>query len=540
MKNFLTVTGLIFFALWQSVAAQSLAGNWAGGFRLDGNWVAVNFHLQPEKEIFGGDADVVFPSNSRNASVRGANLKIVKSDDAKFVFEIPLNDEKIVFRGHIQDEEISGKFEFQTATGDFGFSRVVYPAPENLEKYYGIYRVSPDRFVSVYRAGNDPRTLLYTDYQTGRIGTLWASASKDDEFFSGDGREINFPVALKVSFRKDASGKIKSVLWQPANEREITAPKVLLREEKVFFKSGDVTLGGTLILPAAKSRFPVVVVTPGDFGSNRNQLRMFAHNFVSRGIAALIFDSRGAFESTGTVNSTSFSDLANDVLAAVQLLKNRADINPQAIGLFGFSNSAWTVSLAASRSNDVAFLITQSLLGVEPWKADVYRALTQLRVDDYPETTLKQAADFMKLKFDAARTGEGWNELQAIMQNPENQNWLAYTNRPRSLDRLRQIYEISMSYNPVPDFEKLKTPVLAFWGENDIYHPVEESVAIFRRSMEKAGNKDYTIKVFPKARHDLVEGETGSPGIAARLKNFPAGFWKMQTDWITKRVKVSK
>ena len=180
MKKLLIVAGLVLFLFWQSVAAQSLSeGNFTGGFWLDGNWVAVNFRLTQEKESVGGDADVVFPSNSRNVSVRNVNLNVVRSDSAGLIFEIPLSKGKIIFRGQTQGDTIIGKFEFGTAIGDFGLSRVVYPNPESLEKYYGIYRVSPDRFISIYRAGNDPRTLLYTDYKTGKIGTLWASARDD-------------------------------------------------------------------------------------------------------------------------------------------------------------------------------------------------------------------------------------------------------------------------------------------------------------------------------------------------------------------------
>jgi dienelactone hydrolase len=540
MKKLLIVVGFILFFFWRSVAAQSLPeGNFTGGFWLEGNWVAVNFRVRREKESLSGDADVVFPSNSRNVSVRNANLNIVKSDSADLIFEIPLNNEKIIYRGQMQSDTIKGKFEYRMAQGDFGLTRVAYPAPEILEKYYGIYRVSADRFISVYRAGSDPRTLLYTDYKTGLIGTLWASV-RDHEFFSGAGREISFPVALKVSFDKDTNGKIKSLSWQGADEPKITAQRIELKEERITFKNGDVTLGGTLILPARKGRHPVVIVTPGDYGSSREMLRMFAHNFVSRGVAALIFDSRGAGESTGTAYSTSFSDLANDVLAGVDSLKNRADINPRKIGLFGFSNSAFTVSLAASRSKDVAFLILQSFVGVLPWKQEIFRAERQLRVDNYPESIVKQGADFMRLKWEVARTGKGWDELQAIMEKSRGERWLAYTNMSRSLERLSQVYETSMTYDPVPALENLKIPVLAYWGGNDSYLPVEETTGVFKRAMAKAKNKDYTIKVFPKGRHDLVEGESGSPGISARLKNFPAGFWKMQTDWLLQRVKVSK
>lgn len=537
---FVVSISVFLFVVSLSAAAQSnIAGDWTGGFWLNGDWVAVDIRFNREKENLSGATDIIFPSYENTASTRGVSLVSLKSDSSKIEFEIPFEGEKIVFRGQVQGETISGKFEYQTARGDFGLTRVAFPSPEALEKYYGIYRVAPDRFISVFRAWGDPRTLNYTDYKTGQTGTLWAS-TRENEFFSGAGRSVSFPVTLRVFFEKDANGAIKSLLWQSRDEPKLTAQKIKVKEERLTFKNGNVTLGGTLILPATKGRFPVVIVTPGDFGTNRNQLRLWAHNFVSRGIAALVFDSRGAGESGGSIGVNSFSDMADDVLAAVQLLKNRDEVNPKQMGLFGFSNSAWTVTLAASRSNDVGFLILQSMSGVEPWKQERFRAEAQVRSDNFPAETVKKTADFMRLKFEVARTGEGWEKVQKILDNSRGERWLAYTNPPRSLERLRQVYQMSMIYNPVPAFEKIHIPVLAYWGGNDTYVPVSESIAIFKQAMAKAGNKNYRIKIFPKARHGMIEGESGSPSIGARLKNFPPNFWQTINDWLLKRVKTSK
>lgn len=539
MKKFLTVVGLILFFLWQSVAAQSpLEGVWTGGFWLESNWVTVDVRFNREKEILSGTADVVFPSYSNSVAARDVDLASLKTDSAKIEFEIPFNAEKIVFRGRVQDKTISGKYEYGAAQGDFGLTRIAELDAPTLEKYFGAYRVSSDRVISVFRSLSDPRAVWFIDYKTGQVGTLWAESA--DNFFTGGGRGVSYPAMLKVSFVRDSNGAIKSLKWRSPTEPNLTAQKIPLKEESVTFQNGNISLGGTLILPPTKGRHPVVIVTPGDFGSNRNQLRWWAHNYASRGIAALVFDSRGAGASGGNSGNNSFSDLADDVLAAVGVLKNRADINPKQIGLFGFSNSAWTVSLAASRSPDVGFLILQSFSGVPPYQQEIFRAETQLRVDKFPESTVKQGADFMRLKFEAARTGAGWEQIEKLMNQVRGERWLAYTNPPRSLEGLQRFWQSTANYKPVPALEKIKIPVLAYWGENDTYVPAQESIIVFKQAMTKAGNKDFTIKLIPTGRHDLIEGESGSPRIGARLKKFPTGFWKMQTDWLLGRVKVSK
>lgn len=512
----------------------TLAGSWTGGFFADGNWVTVDINLEKEKEILSGTADIVFPSYSSSLAARNVEIKPVESNDGKIEFEIPFNTERVVFRGQISGQTILGKYEYGAARGDFGLTRIVAFDGQKLEKYYGAYRVSPTRVISIFRSLSDARAVWFIDYESGRVGTLWATS--EDEFFTGDGRGVSYPATLKVSFVKDSSGAVKSLQWQSAGEPPLTAQKIAFKEEAITFQNGETTLGGTLILPPGGGRFPVVIVTPGDFGSNRNQLRWWAHNYASRGIAAFVFDSRGA----GASGVNSFDRLANDVLAAVKVLKNRADINPKKIGLFGFSNSAWTVSLAASRSADIGFLIVQSLSGVPPFEQEIFRVETQLRVDKFPENIIKQGGDFMRLKFEAGRTGANWEQIEKIMNESRSERWLAYTNPPRSLEGLQRYWNTSATYDPVPALEKLKIPVLAYWGENDTYVPAAQSINVFKQAMAKAGNKNYTIKFIPQGRHDLVEGDSGSPSIGARLKKFPAGFWKMQTDWIMRQVKAVK
>ena len=519
-------------------AAQPLAGSvWTGGFWVDGKWVALNVRFSAQNENSGGTADLISPYYGGSENAINVPLDNVKQTADSLHFEIP-GRQKAIFDGQRNGGTISGNFVYGESKGTFGLTPWANVTLAALEKYYGAYQVAPDQVISIFRGWNYARTLNYVDYKTGQVGTLWPSS--ENEFFSGAGLAVSFPVTTRVSFALDANSKPTGLTWKTNNRPNLTARRIELKEERITFRNGDVSLGGTLIMPAAGQRHPVVIVTPGDYGTVRDQLRMWAHNFASRGIAAFVFDARGGGESTGTPNSSSFSDLANDVLAAVQSLKARGDVNPNQIGLFGFSNSAFIVSLAASRSPDVAFLIMQSFVGVPGWKQESFRAETQLRVDRFPESTVKQGADFMRLKFEVARTGNGWSELQALMEKARGERWLAYTNPPNSLERLRQRYQSIMTYDPVPALENLKIPVFAFWGDKDTFLPVQESVANFRRAMVKAGNKRYLIKVYPNASHSLLESESGSPSTGGVEQKFVAGLWKLKTDWVHRQTKLSK
>ena len=177
----------------------------------------------------------------------------------------------------------------------------------------------------------------------------------------------------------------------------------------------------------------------------------------------------------------------------------------------------------------------QSFVGVAGVEQETFRAETQLRVDGFSESDIKKGSEFMRWKYEVARTGQGWNELQSTIEKARGEAWLGYTAPPNNLERLQQVYRSVMTYDPVPALEKLHIPVLAMWGSKDTFLPVPRTVAAFKRAMAKAKNKDYVVKIYPNASHSLLETPTGSPSTGGKETNFSPGLWKMETDWVFKR-----
>jgi uncharacterized protein len=58
-------------------------------------------------------------------------------------------------------------------------------------------------------------------------------------------------------------------------------------------------------------------------------------------------------------------------------------------------------------------------------------------------------------------------------------------------------------YGPRPALEAVRCPVLAIWGERDLFVPVERSVAIFRQSSRRAGRTSDDFLVVPNVDHSL-------------------------------------
>ncbi|MDX1942377.1 MAG: hypothetical protein SFU99_17565 [Saprospiraceae bacterium] len=63
--------------------------------------------------------------------------------------------------------------------------------------------------------------------------------------------------------------------------------------EKVFFKNGDITLAGTLLLPKSSKPCPAVVFIHGSGQETRNNYLKEAKSWLEQGYAALVYDKRG-------------------------------------------------------------------------------------------------------------------------------------------------------------------------------------------------------------------------------------------------------
>jgi dienelactone hydrolase len=67
----------------------------------------------------------------------------------------------------------------------------------------------------------------------------------------------------------------------------------------------------------------------------------------------------------------------------------------------------------------------------------------------------------------------------------------------------------------------------------DLQVPAQENKQAIAAALEKGGNKDYTIQVFPKANHLFIAAGTGSPREYPMLKKeFVPGFLDLITQWI--------
>ena len=317
--------------------------------------------------------------------------------------------------------------------------------------------------------------------------------------------------------------------------RRVAAKPPSFKQEDVSFRSGDVILSGTLLLPLTGGPHPAVVFLHGAGSEGRYASRFLAEYLTSRGVAALIYDKRGVGSSTGDWKASNFNDLAADAIAGIGLLKNHNGINPKKIGVYGHSQGGMLGPLVASLSTDVSFLISAAGSAVPVYESEINSVTNQVRAKGISGKELDQATEFIKMWINVMRTGQGHEELDRAVEKVRHTKWFPILQMPPKDHWMWAFHKRIYDYNAADYWARVGIPVLVIYGERDLYVPVAQSISNIDRALNRAGNKDYTILVLPRASHAfIVEQEAGQP---FEWPHLSSGFPDLLTAWINQRVK---
>lgn len=349
---------------------------------------------------------------------------------------------------------------------------------------------------------------------------------------TGDATTIIFDGELTAdiisgSFREnDAKGTFSL--------RHVKAKLPTFKQEEVNFSNGNVTLSGTLLLPLTKAPHPAVVFLHGSGAEGRFASRFLAEHFTRHGIAALIYDKRGVGKSTGDWKQSNFDDLAEDAIAGIRFLQQRKEINARKIGIYGHSQGGMIAPLVASRSKDVAFVISGAGSAVPLHEAEINSIINQVSAKGISGNELAEATVFIKMFVKVLRTGEGWEQFDAATEKARNAKWYPMLHVPLKDNWFWSYYKRIADYNAADYWAKVNVPVLLIYGERDVYVPVTQSVLNIDRALNKAGNNDYTIIMLPRASHAFnIEPETGQ---TFEWRRMASGFPNLLTAWINQRM----
>ncbi len=310
-------------------------------------------------------------------------------------------------------------------------------------------------------------------------------------------------------------------------------PPFTYHSENVTFKNdkAGITLSGTLTLPKTEGNFPAVILISGSGPHNRDEeiaghkpFLLLADHLTKNGIAVLRYDERGIGESEGDFSTATSADFANDAEAAFNYLKTRKEINKKEIGLLGHSEGGMVAPMVAERNKDAAFIVLLAGPGIKITELMVLQNYAVGKALGLPEATLEMNKTINSSTY-AIVTGETDPEvmkdkLKAHMKKTSGAGLAIQGATEKQIDdhinaEVKGITSPWFIYflkaDPTTVLEKIKCPILALNGSNDVQVNADENLNGIKLAAARGGNKKVTVKKLEGLNHLFQESATGLP-----------------------------
>ncbi len=335
-------------------------------------------------------------------------------------------------------------------------------------------------------------------------------------------------------------------------------------EEDVTIRTDSLTIAGTLTIPRSPGRHPAVILITGSGAHNRDEeifgykpFRLIADYFTRHGLAVLRCDDRGVGGSTGIKSAVTTAAHAEDVLAELEFLRCRAEINPAQIGLCGHSEGGIIAPIAAAKSKDVAFIVLIAGPAVTGDKLICFQLESQMKEAGEGEEQIQKSLREERRVFECVRSDSGWDSLRMELSKdvasvyaalsvekrksmPDSSAFVKMTVDGKIATVRGPWFRYFIDFDPATALVNVGCPVLAIFGGLDMQVPVSLNKTPMESALGRSGTKDWIVEVLPKANHLFQTAVTGSFSEYAALPGeFTPGFLELMTGWITKRVAVS-
>ena len=236
----------------------------------------------------------------------------------------------------------------------------------------------------------------------------------------------------------------------------------MIRSTDVAFRSGLLTLRGSLVLPDASSAPAALLVSgsgPLDRDSNSKRLAIdvmarIAERLAADGVASLRYDKRGVGESDGDFLSAGFHDNVTDARAGLDALRARPEVDADRVVIIGHSEGAVIASMLADdgRLAGVGLLAGPACNGrhLLQWQAQGLAATPPGPIR-WPMKLLRQDLEASQAKR-LRRIDRSTDDVIRIRGVRVNAKW----------------FREFMAFEPAEALRRAAVPVLAITGSKDV------------------------------------------------------------------------
>ena len=379
--------------------------------------------------------------------------------------------------------------------------------------------------------------------------TFEAKLSPDGKVL--DGRWKQGPANLELVMARQEAPSAPVVIRRP---QDPVAPYPYAEEEISYVNpQGKVTLAGTLTVPRRPGPHPALLLITGSGAQNRDSellghrpFKVIADDLTRRGFAVLRVDDRGVGGSSGSVTDATSADFAGDVMAGLRFLKSRSDIDAKRIGLIGHSEGGLIAPMVAANNPDVAFMVLLAAPGLRgdatiALQSDVIsrklgRTEAQLKEDGKVLREVLAIAASSMPREQADPKILALLETQLPKDNPEAAEAMRHQFAMQADAMLTPWYRYFLIADPVPYLSKVTCPVLALNGESDVQVPHQQNLQAISKALKAAGNRDVTVKSFPKLNHLFQTSQTGMVDEYATIdETFAPVALTTMGDWLARK-----
>ncbi|MEX0314439.1 MAG: alpha/beta hydrolase [Allomuricauda sp.] len=303
---------------------------------------------------------------------------------------------------------------------------------------------------------------------------------------------------------------------------------VSVEEINILNKADNISLAGTLTLPAGKGPFPGVVLISGSGPVDRDEtfeghkfFKVLASYLAESGIASYRYDKRGVGESNGNFETVILENFASDAHEALKFLKSRPEISKA--GFIGHSEGGLVGPIASSRGSDCDFMVLMAPPALSIDQTFIKQMEAHLSVKEVPIDEIKKQAEIEEEIWQIIKDGDDLSEIKisveaVIRKNLNDFYYLKGTNEEDLESKIQgQVdwfvnsinFDYFKKYIDHEFFSDIKCPVFAITGDKDLFVVYPEEFDLIKSQL--SSNKDYinSFKVYPNVNHLFQTCETG-------------------------------
>ncbi|HKJ78912.1 MAG TPA: alpha/beta fold hydrolase [Prolixibacteraceae bacterium] len=330
---------------------------------------------------------------------------------------------------------------------------------------------------------------------------------------------------------KQASASFPLTLTKTERITELKRPQTpqppfpyIAEEVDYMNPESGLKLAGTLTLPPNSENFPTVILISGSGAQDRDET-IYEHkpflvisDYLTRnGIAVLRVDDRGVGGSEGDIRQATSEDFATDVLAGLEYLKLRQEIDPTKIGLIGHSEGGLIAPIVATKSTDVAFIILLSGPGITGEQLLYEQNYLSLKAAGMDDATIQQNRKIQEAIFKIVITETDSAKRLDRLQRTLTGGMYPMMNddQKKAIDsRVEAVnnpwFRFFLTHDPFHVLMNVNVPVLALNGAKDAQVAAESNLAAIEKALSEGGNKNFKTLKIKNLNHLFQTSETGA------------------------------